>query len=253
MNNEDDKDKCWEEFITWDLYNVELLKQAFENPDNAYVNEYKRSSGAGGIYFGGEYKEPTVQEKIDGIREEMGSQVRRLKWFHDKIELLKTLPGLSAKDLHKAKLEALIHLLTRFHKVAQEFRDRHSDRETILLKDEYDVQDMLKGLLKIHFDDIRKEDFSPSNAGANSRLDFVLKQEGIILEIKMTNKNLKARELGEELLIDIGRYKAYPNCSDLVIFIYDNQDYINNKKGLINDLEKQSTPQLKITALIIPE
>jgi hypothetical protein len=128
-----------------------------------------------------------------------------------------------------------------------------ADREPLVIKDEYDVQYLLNTLLKLHFDDLRVEEFSPSNSGANTRLDFVLKNEVIVLETKMTNEKLKTKTLGEELLIDIGRYKAYPGFTDLVIFIYDKGDHITNKRGFSADLEKQATPQMKVTVVIIPD
>jgi len=231
-----------------------MIKQAFEYPDNFYGREYKRHSGGGGIIFPGAYKPPTFDESIASNREEMGHQVWKLKVFLDKIDLLRIKPGsASLKTARQSDVNTLVLLLRRFHKIAQEFRDRRIDREPLVIRDEYDVQYLLNALLKLHFDDVRSEEFSPSNSGANTRLDFVLKEEGIVLETKMTNEKLRSKALGEELLIDIGRYKAYPNCTDLVIFIYDKGDHIVNKKGFAADLENQSSPRLKITVVIVPD
>ena len=55
---------------------------------------------------------------------------------------------------------------------------------TLDVQDEYDVQDLFHALLHIHFEDIRPEEWAPSFAGASSRMDFLLKQEQIIIEIK---------------------------------------------------------------------
>ena len=164
----------------------------------------------------------------------------------------KTNEATAKPKLEKQSLNNLLNLLNRFHKIAQAIRDRHNHRDTILIHDEYDVQDLLNGLLQIYFDDVRKEDYSPSSAGANTRLDFVLRKEKIILEIKITSESLTLKKLGEELYVDIGRYKAYPDCDNLVIFIYDKGDHIRNKVGFISDLEKQSTPTFKLTAIINP-
>jgi hypothetical protein len=70
--------------------------------------------------------------------------------------------------------------------------------------------------------------------------------------VKITSERYSTKKLGEDLLIDIGRYKAYPNCSDLVIFIYDKGDHITNKYGFAADLEGQSTTGFKITVIINP-
>lgn len=255
MPTKQESEKCWKEFIIWDQYNLEMIRQAFEFPDNVYAEEYNRiRASAGGIYFPGTYKEPTIQESIESTRSEMSAQVWKFERFSEKIELLKEKidPNQHTKS-HKYDLDDLLKLLRRFHKVAQELRSRRSDREPVVIRDEYDVQYLLRALLKLYFDDVRPEEYSPSNAGANTRLDFVLKEEKIIIETKMTNESLKTKILGEELLVDIARYKAYPNCQHLVIFIYDKGDHIINKRGLIADLEKQSTIDMTISVIIVPE
>lgn len=255
MSTKEESEACWKEFIIWDQYNLEMIRQAFEFPDNVYAEDYNRiRASVGGFYFPGKRKEPTVQESIESTRNEMSAQVWKFERFSEKIELLKVKidPDQHTKS-HKYDLDDLLKFLRRFHKVAQELRSRRSDREPIVIRDEYDVQYLLGALLKLYFDDVRPEDYSPSYAGANTRLDFVLKEEKIIIETKMTNETLKAKTLGEELLIDIGRYKSYPDCRNLVIFVYDKGDYITNKRGLISDLEKQSTQEMTVSVVIVPE
>jgi hypothetical protein len=79
----------------------------------------------------------------------------------------------------------------RFHNAARQLRNRHANRSTLQVEDEYDVQDLLHALLKIHFDDIRPEEWTPSYAGGSSRVDFLLKQEKIVIEVKKTRPSLK--------------------------------------------------------------
>lgn len=252
ISTKDQQKEWWDSFIDWDFYNIELIKQAFDRYDNTYAENYKRSSGIGGIITGGIYKEPTFQESIESAKEEMKYQVRKLKWFHEKIDLFKVSGTAIESNEKKDKFNQLLNLLSRFHKIAQELRSRRKEREPLIIKDEYDIHYLLNSLLHLYFDDIRQEDFSPSNAGANSRIDFVLKKEKIILEVKISSERLGAKDLGKELLIDIGRYKEYPDCNDLVIFIYDRNDNIRNKQGFKNDLEKQSTNKLRVTVIINP-
>ena len=147
----------------------------------------------------------------------------------------------------------LERIFKKFHKVALELRDRYSDKSTITLVNEYDVQDLLRGLLRLYFDDIRPEEYSPSNSGSTSRIDFLLKEEKIGIEVKMTNENLKDKQLGEQILIDIGRYQEHPDCSKLFVFIYDKNDYIKNKRGLIRDIEKNSSNEFPIRVYICPD
>lgn len=251
INNQEEKSKAWDDFIDWNKYNEELIRQAFNKPQNRYIYEYEYKASIGSLF--GRPEQKSFKEWVIEDKNHIGYQVRKLKWFFDNIDLFKSGEKITKTDDTKSSLSNLVNILKRFHKISQALRHRHNNRETILIKDEYDVQDFLYGLVQIHFDDVRKEDYSPSNSGANARIDFVLKKEKIILEIKMTSESLTTKKLGDELLIDIGRYKEYPNCDDLVIFVYDKGDFIRNKQGFITDLQKQTTNSLKITVIINPE
>ncbi|WP_218080497.1 PD-(D/E)XK nuclease domain-containing protein [Anthocerotibacter panamensis] len=126
-------------------------------------------------------------------------------------------------------------IFVRFH-AAQQLRSRHNNYPTLIVKDEYDVQDLLHALLRIEFDDIRAEEPTPSYAGGSARIDFLLKQEKIVIEVKKTRERLLAKEVGEQLIIDIGRYKAHPDCQTLICFVYDPEGLIANPHGIENDL-----------------
>lgn len=143
-------------------------------------------------------------------------------------------------------------LCNRFHIVANKLRSRREKRDTLIINDEYDVQDLLHALLKIYFNDIRPEEWTPSYAGGSSRMDFLLKNEKIVIEVKKTRQNLKGKEIGEQLLVDIGKYGESPDCNTLVCFIYDPEELIGNHIGLENDLVKKSTDNLQIKAYIRP-
>jgi hypothetical protein len=129
-------------------------------------------------------------------------------------------------------------LCSRFHTVVRQIRQRHSNRPTLNVDDEYDVQDLLHALLRINFDDVRPEDPAPKQAGASSRIDFVLKKERIVVEVKKTRDTLKEKELGEQLIIDIERYRSHQDCKLLYCFVYDPEGLIANPTGLENDLSR---------------
>ncbi|WP_374252456.1 hypothetical protein [Xanthobacter sp.] len=140
----------------------------------------------------------------------------------------------------------------RFHSVARQLRSRHADRDTLTIEDEYDVQDLIHALLKMHFDDIRPEEWTPSNSGGSSRVDFLLKQEKIVIEIKKTRTSLKPAEIGAQLLVDIARYRQHPDCSLLFCFIYDPEGIIGNPIGFERDLENSGN-DLKVRVIVGPK
>lgn len=139
-------------------------------------------------------------------------------------------------------LRRLERMLIRLPKVSRsiEKAKRHSSRESLEIKDEYDVQDLLKGVLHLEFDDVRPEVWTPNYAGTNSRTDFLLPPEGIVVEIKHT-KNAKAQiRITEELIIDIARYKPYPGVKHMVCAVWDTEHHLTNPVALKTDLEKHN-------------
>ncbi len=137
-------------------------------------------------------------------------------------------------------------IFNNFHKIVKNLRNRYNNRNTLDVEDEYDVQDLLFSILQIFFKDIRKEEWTPSYAGNSSRVDFLLKQEKIVIEVKKTRKTLKDKELGEQLIIDIAKYKAHPDCKTLICFVYDPEGRILNPEGIIKDLENDNKEFVKI-------
>ncbi|HQR16550.1 MAG TPA: hypothetical protein PLZ37_18475 [Nitrospira sp.] len=135
-------------------------------------------------------------------------------------------------------LSRLTRFCDRFHLVARRMRHRYSERPTLEIEDEYDVQDLFHALLAIDFDDIRREEWTPSYAGGSARMDFLLKEEGIVVELKKTRKSLDTKAIGDQLLIDIGRYQVHPDCRMLFCFVYDPEGRIGNPRGLESDLTK---------------
>lgn len=149
-------------------------------------------------------------------------------------------------------LDKIKALCDRFHSVSSQLRNRHSNKPTLEIEDEYDVQDLFHALLKIYFDDIRKEECVPSYAGSSSRADFLLKREKLVIEVKKTSIKLKDKELGEQLILDVAKYKSHPDCKTLVCFIYDPEGRISNPTGLITDITEQSSKELSVVVVIKP-
>ncbi|OXE99723.1 hypothetical protein BC749_11343 [Flavobacterium araucananum] len=148
-------------------------------------------------------------------------------------------------------INSLLTILERFHLVVRQLRNRYDSRSTLDVNDEYDVQNLLHSLLILHFDDIRAEEWTPSYAGKSSRMDFLLKDYKIIIEVKKTRPNLRAKEVGSQLIEDIARYKVHPDCETLICFVYDPEALVGNPRGLENDLSSDDN-NLKVRVYIRP-
>ena len=152
-------------------------------------------------------------------------------------------------DASLGPLERVLVLCERLAQVARQLQSRHDDRGTIQIKDEYDVQDLLHALLRIDFDDIRPEEWAPSYAGGSARMDFLLKDHQLVIEVKKTRKGLGVRQVGDELLVDIARYRTHSECKTLVCFVYDCERLIQNPAGLQKDLSREEDG-LKVIAVV---
>ncbi|MBK7975134.1 MAG: hypothetical protein IPK07_18255 [Deltaproteobacteria bacterium] len=148
-------------------------------------------------------------------------------------------------------LQVVERLCDRYHIAARQLRDRYGKRPTLDVTDEYDVQDLLHALLRLHFDDVRKEEYVPSYAGRNTRADFLLKAEQLIVECKKTRAGLGAAEVGGQLIEDIARYQGHPDCRVLVCFVYDPEGLIGNPRGIETDLSRQADG-ITVRVLICP-
>ena len=114
------------------------------------------------------------------------------------------------------------------------------------------MQDLLHGLLRLHFDDVRPEEWTPSYAGGAARMDFLLKTEQIVVEAKMARENHGAREVSHELISDAARYKEHRDCKVLMCFVYDPDGFMKNPRGVEADLAGLGTERLKVVAIVAP-
>lgn len=168
----------------------------------------------------------------------VGHYLEKLRSIHERLELYPEEGSGSLPTAFSNPLLAIERLISRFHIVARQLRHRHSNRPTLDINDEYDVQDLFHALLLIYFDDIRPEEWTPSYAGGSSRMDFLLKAEGIVVEVKKTRSGLGAKEIGEQLSVDIVKYRFHPDCRFLICFVYDPEERILNPRGIEEDLSK---------------
>src|SRR5258708_13814784 len=201
------------EFDKWRSRTKSVIKNVF-GEDSTQLNEFDGISFSMSISWSGmpdSYDQSAYVGGLDLAEAHIGTLAAEIDTFWEDNVLM------PQGDDSPAILGLIFE---RFHHVARHLRCRHAKRPTLAIEDEYDVQDLLHALLRIHFDDIRAEEWTPSYAGGSSRMDFLLKNEKTVVEVKKTNKNLEERKVGDQLLIDIKRYEVHPDCRKLVCFVY---------------------------------
>lgn len=137
--------------------------------------------------------------------------------------------------------------------VQRSLRIRPYSRPALEFKDEYDDQYLMRAMLTQFFDDIRDEDYVPSYAGKNSRIDFVLPRYGLAVELKHTRDGLKDSELGEQLIIDRDRYQGRTGtmAKHLICLVFDYEGKLRSPRALEEDLRRDvTTANMAVTVRI---
>ncbi len=142
-------------------------------------------------------------------------------------------------------------LCRRFPLLIERLQRRQRGRAAFVITDEYDVQDVLHAVLRLHFDDVRPEEYTPSYGGNASRVDFYLPRERIIVEAKMTRPTLGQREVTDALIIDAARYAQMEGVDILICLVYDPDRRCSNPQTIENDIEK-SRGRLTVRAIVCP-
>jgi len=114
-------------------------------------------------------------------------------------------------------------------------------RTSIKFKDEPELQNFIYSLLRTLFESTEFEDPTEKICGKSNRLDFVLKDHKIIIEVKYIRDSSHARKISEELSIDYPRYKQSPYGEMIINYIYDPEKHIANH-GLFRQQLKKLLP-----------
>ena len=144
----------------------------------------------------------------------------------------------------------LMNIFNRFHISALSLKNRHAQRIPFEISDEYDVQDILKPFLKIHFKVLVKEEITKKFGNKNPRIDFLLIDENIGIEVKYVKKNNKSIII-DQILADKELYSVDDRILELYFFIYDPDYLIDNRNKFIKDLEEFKNPAINKIKIII--
>jgi hypothetical protein len=121
-------------------------------------------------------------------------------------------------------LAGLENLLRRLPVTIRRLRTRHADRPPFRVRDEHDLEDLLRAVLPLQFDEVRSESRTPSY-DLGTRTDFRLGHEGGELPLALTCKMVKEAGAEEKLLgqwrEDVAYYQRQRGCNTLVGFVYD--------------------------------
>lgn len=176
-----------------------IYQNEFETEVNSFINELSRKE----------------LETIDLI------VLAELQSHFSKQSVTKTTYNkLSSRDL-------IIDILENFENAVKKITDKSMrygksssiPRNLIKIEDEYDVQDLLYFSLKSVFPEIKYEDDTSTYGGSGKRLDFYLRGEGIIIEVKHIDK-ADDKKYTKQMKDDLQSYHVVNFLTEIIFFIF---------------------------------
>lgn len=130
---------------------------------------------------------------------------------------------LQTKFVNKSAEEMIRDVLNNFSNAIQKIiSGRRLKHPNFKIEDEYDVQDILYVILKSIFPNLRDEDPIPKVGGKSTKIDLILREEKILIEVKMMKaKDSNETHFIEQLKVDFESYHECKWLKKLFCFVYD--------------------------------
>jgi DpnII restriction endonuclease/uncharacterized protein DUF2321 len=125
----------------------------------------------------------------------------------------------------------LENLLRRSPLVIRQLRSRHGRRPAFRVEDTHDLEDLLRALLPLYFDDIRPEGRTPPYA-ETTRTDLLIAPQRLALTIKYARSTVSAAQIKEQLREDAAYWRGQRNCRTLIAFLYDAEAVLREPAAL---------------------
>jgi len=140
-------------------------------------------------------------------------------------------PGPQLAHAGSDAVEVVKAVCGRFHAVVRQLRLRGEYRATLQVEDEVDALDLLHALLRIQFNDIDTDEWTPSYSSGALRTTLLLHESRLAVIVKKTRPGLTAKDLTDQLRVDAARYRFHGRCTTLLCFMYDPDGRIGNPQG----------------------
>jgi hypothetical protein len=122
-------------------------------------------------------------------------------------------------------------LLRRLPRCIRQLRVRQGDRPSFRVVDEHDLEDLLRSILPLHFDDVRPECRTASYS-LSTTTDFLLEPENIVVTSKRVRTTTTEKQLADQVQEDSAHYELQLDGGTLVCFIYDPEMTLRERQQL---------------------
>jgi len=118
-------------------------------------------------------------------------------------------------------LRLLEPMLRRLPRMIRQLRSRHGNRPPFQVRDAHDLEDLLRALLPLHWEEVRSEGRTPSYA-ADTRTDLLLPAEAVAVIVK-AGPGLREADIAAQWLEDAAYYQRRGGYRTLVGVVYDGE------------------------------
>ncbi|NJN69302.1 MAG: hypothetical protein HC801_02675 [Nitrospira sp.] len=136
--------------------------------------------------------------------------------------------------------------------MARQLRLRRDYRPTLEVDDDFDLQDLLCALLKVEFDEVATEEWTPPYTEGTPRTMLLINRDQIAVVAKKTRSGLTTKELADQVTADSAYYRAQGRGSTLFCFMYDPEGRIGSPKRLETTLTSVSE-HCRVEVLVAPK
>ncbi len=134
--------------------------------------------------------------------------------------------GRPALPARRSEAEIVLTACRQLPDVARALANRsRSDRPPFLIKDEYDVQDVLQAALRSAITgSVREEPIGKLAGTRASRADITIAELGIVIEVKYARRPSDQKRIVEEFSQDLLHYAQWPPLKTIVLLIYNSTE-----------------------------
>ena len=186
---------------------------------------------------------PLAELQTMGANQDYQNGLMLRDFFYEflEVEYSGTIEGLDLEGTYAeppSAVDEVERIFRRFGEVHHQLSERSHNRSPLKINDEYDVQYLLPALLRVHFDDIRDETYLKQHAKKRPRIDFLLEEEKIGIEVKYISEHTPFTKIRSQLAEDKEQYRSDPMVETLLCFIYDPERLENNAVEIEKDISE---------------
>lgn len=157
---------------------------------------------------------------------------------------------------NESDVKLIEKILRNFNTCAMWLKNhRRKDHEAFILKDEYDVHDLIYSFLVMLYPDAETEDPSSKVAGISGRTDITIKSKKLIIEIKYLKNWKDWKAMLTDIHHKIQTYSQKEGYDQMIVFIYNPDGAMKNPDEIEKTLSKEDViggKKFKTTTIIIP-